>query len=216
MVTEKSKSYLTDRQLVVGCLKADAAVQEIFVSQFSSLVYASVLGVIKAKTAVLSQQDIEDLHNTVFLLLFEKQCRKIGQYRGKNGCSLASWVRMITVRTVLDHLRRRKDALAQQEHLVSMDAISDLRSSAPSQWDRLAQAEQAQLMEKGLQQLSDRDQLMIRMHCLEGCSLNQMAEVLKVSSNNVHSVKHRAVQRLKQAVAEVSKKMNNIESMLRD
>ena len=204
MDTKHSKSNLTDKQLVAGCLDADTAVQETFVRQYSNLVYAAILGVVKAKTVVLSQHDIEDLHSTVFLQLFEKRCRKLGQFQGKNSCSLASWVRMISVRTVLDHLRRRKDVLARQDRLVSVDAIFDLQSHTSSPWDRLAQTEQAQLMEKGLQQLSDRDQLMIRMHCLEGCSLKRMAEVLKVSPGNVHSVKHRAVQRLKQAVERVS------------
>lgn len=191
---------LTDKQLVAGCIKGDASAQERFVRQFSNLVYAAILGVVKAKTVVLSQHDIEDLHSTVFLRLFEHRCRKLGQFKGKNGCSLASWIRMISVRAVLDHLRRRKDAMARSDRLVSMDAIAEVSSHAPSPLSRLAEAEQARLMEMGLRRLSDRDQLMIRMHCLEGCSLKQMAEVLNVSSGNVHSVKHRAVRRLKQAV----------------
>jgi RNA polymerase sigma-70 factor (ECF subfamily) len=196
----QAKHNLTDKQLVAGCVKGDSSTQELFVRQFSNLVYAAILGVVKAKTVVLSQHDIEDLHSTVFLKLFEHRCRKLGQYKGKNGCSLASWVRMIAVRIVLDHLRRRKDAMARSDRLIGMDAIADLRSQTPSPLSRLAEAEQARLMEMGLRRLSDRDQLMIRMHCLEGCSLKQMAEVLKVSPGNVHSVKHRAVQRLKQAV----------------
>ncbi len=191
---------LTDKQLVAGCIKGDTSTQELFVRQFSNLVYAAILGVVRAKTAVLSQHDVDDLHSSVFLKLFEHRCRKLGQYQGKNGCSLASWVRMIAVRTVLDHLRRRKDALARSDRLVSMDAIVDLQSQAASPFSQLAEAEQTQLLEMGLRRLSERDQLMIRMHCLEGCSLKQMAEVLKVSPGNVHSIKHRAVQRLKQAV----------------
>lgn len=196
---------LTDKQLVAGCIKGDGNTQELFVRQFSNLVYAAILGVVKARTVVLSQHDIEDLHGTVFLKLFENCCRKLGQYQGKNGCSLASWIRMIAVRTVLDHLRRRKDAMARSDRLIRMDAVADLRSPSPSPLSRLAEAEQARLMEMGLRRLSNRDQLMIRMHCLEGCSLKQMAEVLKVSPGNVHSVKYRAVQRLKQAVEQEMK-----------
>ena len=205
MDTHQLEHKLTDKQLVAGCIKGDTNAQELFVRQFSNLVYAAILGVVKAKTVVLSQHDIEDLHGTVFLKLFENRCRKLGQYQGKNGCSLASWVRMIAVRTVLDHLRRRKDAMTRLDRLISMDAIADLQSQAPSALSRLAEAEQARLVEMGLCRLSDRDQLMIRMHCLEGCSLKQMAEVLKVSPSNVHSVKHRAVQRLKQAVEQEMK-----------
>jgi RNA polymerase sigma factor (sigma-70 family) len=200
MDAHRAEHNISDRELVAGCINGDESTQELFVRNFSNLVYAAILGVVKANTASLSRHDIEDLHSTVFLKLFEHRCRKLGQYKGKNGCSLASWVRMIAVRTVLDHLRRRKDAMARPDRLVNMEAAADLRSRAPSPLSRLAEAEQVRMMEKALCRLSERDQLMIRMHCLEGCSLNQMAQVLKVSANTIHSVKHRAVQRLKQAV----------------
>jgi DNA-directed RNA polymerase specialized sigma24 family protein len=46
---------------------------------------------------------------------------------------------------------------------------------------------------------------MIQLHCLEERPLAQVALMLDVSEVNVHSVKHRAVQRLKRAVAQLIK-----------
>ena len=45
-----------------------------------------------------------------------------------------------------------------------------------------------------------------RLHCLEERSLAQVAVILDVSEANIHSVKHRAIQRLKEAVARLMKK----------
>ncbi len=192
-----------DRHLIAGCLDGDAEAQTLLVRRFSNLVYASVLGTLKSKSKTLSENDIEDLHSTVFVRLFERGCRKLAQYQGRNGCSLASWIRMITVRTVLDHLRRRKDALAHEKDMVPLEAVADLAVTCPSPWDCLAAKERERCLEAGLAVLAPRDRLLIRMHCLEGCSLQQTAQVLQVSDANIHSVKHRAVQRLKRAVDKI-------------
>ena len=201
---------IADRVLIAGCLKGDGQMQTLLVRRYSNLVYASILGSVKAKAVTLSENDVEDLHNTVFVLLFEKKCKKLAQYKGRNGCSLASWIRMIAVRAVLDHLRRRRDPLSRGDCLVPLDGISDLKSPSPSAWDCMADKEQRHYIEAGIKELAPRDQLMIRMHCLEGCPLKQMAAILKVSTANIHSVKHRAVRRLKKAVAlKIEEGLNN-------
>jgi RNA polymerase sigma factor (sigma-70 family) len=189
-----------DRKILAGCLAGRRSAQEALVRRFSNLVYASIHGVAKSKAIVLSAQDKDDLHSTVFVLLLEHRCRKLRQFKGKNGCSLASWIRMITVRTVLDHLYRCRDALAKPEWVVCLDTICEPTHAEPSALSHLVAAEQKRLIEESLQTLPARDQLLIRMHCLEGRSLSQVAQALRLSAANVHSVKHRAVARLKKAI----------------
>ena len=191
----------SEKQLLAGCLSGDPSGQEAFIRHYSRLVFSAIQRVVQTKSATLSRLDIEDLHSSVFVNLLERRCRKLRQYKGKNGCSVASWVRMITVRTVLDHLRRRKDALAVPQRMVSLDDLDDLVSNAPSPVVHLTAREQMQIIETGLQALSHRDQLMIRMHFFEGRTLSQVARVLNLSASNVHSVKHRALKRLKDVIA---------------
>ncbi|RJQ78983.1 MAG: sigma-70 family RNA polymerase sigma factor [Desulfobacteraceae bacterium] len=190
----------TDKEIIKGCLGGDRALQEHFIRRFSRLVYSTIHRVVKAKGATLTDQDMEDLHNSAFVQLFDRGCRKLRRYQGRNGCSLASWVRMITVRMVLDHLRFDKDALAHRECLMPLDEILDLASASASPLMQLTAKEQVRLIEKGLRTLSAGDQLMIRLHCLEGQPLARVAAILKISAANVYSVKHRAVQRLAAAV----------------
>jgi RNA polymerase sigma factor (sigma-70 family) len=198
---------LSDRALIDGCLAGDNPAREQFVRRFSRLVYSTILGAVKAKGAYVSEQDVEDLHNTVFVSFFDRRCRKLRQYEGRNGCSLASWVRMVAVRAVLDFLRRRSDPLSRPEKLTSLELLPDADGDhRASPWACMMAKEQRVLIEKGLQMLTARDQLMIRLHCLEERPLAQVAAILEVSEANMHSVKHRAVQRLKEAVTGLMKK----------
>jgi RNA polymerase sigma factor (sigma-70 family) len=200
------ENTISDIALIDGCLTGDQTVREQFVRRFSRLVFSAIHGVVKSKNAVLSEQDIEDLHSTVFVSFFEQRCRKLRQFEGRNGCSLASWVRMVAVRTVLDHLRRGRDALARPERVAPLELTRELAAGEQaSPWACVQAKEQQALIRQGLQRLSDRDRLMIQLHCLEERPLAQVALMLDVSEVNVHSVKHRAVQRLKRAVAQLIK-----------
>jgi RNA polymerase sigma factor (sigma-70 family) len=200
------ENTISDIALIDGCLTGDQTVREQFVRRFSRLVFSAIHGVVKSKNAVLSEQDIEDLHSTVFVSFFEQRCRKLRQFEGRNGCSLASWVRMVAVRTVLDHLRRGRDALARPDRVAPLELTHELAAGEQaSPWACVQAKEQQALIRQGLQRLSDRDRLMIQLHCLEERPLAQVALMLDVSEVNVHSVKHRAVQRLKRAVAQLIK-----------
>lgn len=201
------EATLSDRALIKGCLSGNNPAREQFVRRFSRLVFSTILGVVKTKRAYVSEEDIEDLHNTVFVSFFDQRCRKLRQYEGRNGCSLASWVRMVTVHAALDFLRRRNDPLSRPEKLIPLELLPDTADNTQvSPWASIMAKERQALIEKGLQTLPARDQLMIRLHCLEEWPLARVATILDVSEANIYSVKHRATQRLKAAVTRLVKK----------
>ena len=191
---------ISDKALLIGCLKGDSDCQEKFVRQYSNLVFATIQRAVKAKAAPVSMQSMEDLHQTVFLSLFENNCRKLRQYKGENGCSVASWIRMLTSRIVLDHLRRGMDALAPRHQTVPMDVLNEIHASEPSAFEQVTLAEQWDQIEIALDRLKARDQLVLRMHFQDGRSLKTIAHALGISEKTIHSVKHRAIQRLKRAI----------------
>lgn len=81
-----------------------------------------------------------------------------------------------------------------------LDVVAELNAPEPLPIDQLTAAEQWQQIEEGIRQLKTRDQLLVRMHCLEGQSLPIVAKILGISEKNMHSVKHRAIQRLKSVI----------------
>jgi len=108
-----NESLEQDRSLLSGCFADNGEARETLVRQFSNLVYQAVLHTLTAKSVQFNRHDVEDLHNNIFVKLFDNNCRKLRQYKGRNGCSLATWIRLVAVRTVLDHLRKKGvDAIA--------------------------------------------------------------------------------------------------------
>jgi len=199
-------AYPSDSDIVIKSISGDMQIREEFVRRFSNLVYWSIQGALKAKTFHYSQSDLEDLHNTVFVRIFEKRCKKLRQYRGENGCSLTSWIRLVTVRIVLDHIRSsRREVLTQQKNVFPIDLMPDLQEDAPETWALMEMKERKRRVLDGLKMLLPRDQLFLKLHFLEGRSIREVAALLGLSEANAHSVKHRAVNRLKTKIIQNGK-----------
>ncbi len=192
-----------DLNLRDRCVAGDAEATEQLVRQYSGLVYHSIQHALRLRQVFCSPADWEDLHNTVFLQLFEHGCRRLRQYQGKSGCTLASWIRLIAVRTVLNHLRKKSlFSLGDRRQLLALDEIGEMKDHRKSVWSQLLQSEQMAVMEKGIGALSSRDRLFFRLYFEKGLSLQETAEALQISIQNMHTIKHRAVQKLKAYVQE--------------
>ena len=197
-----SPSFEEDRRLLSGCLAGDREASEALVRQFSDIVYRSVQYALMAKQVSFSRHDLEDLQNTVFLRLFEGGCKKLRQYEGRNGLSLSSWIRMIAVRTVLDHLRKKGiDTIVWQKERVPLEKLPELKADGIEIGADIEREEQEHLLQVGMQRLSPRDRLFIRLHFDQGLSISEVAEAMQLSIENAYTIKHRAVQRLKSYVA---------------
>ena len=197
-----NRSIEEDRQLLIKCLSGDRNASEALVRRFSDLVYRFVQYTLMAKHVSYNRHDLEDLHNTVFLRLFERDCRKLRQYRGKNGCSLTSWIRMIAVRTVLDHLRKKGvDAMVWQKKCVPLDKIQELKADGVEIETQFDKAEQMRLMQIVTEKLPPRDKLFIKLYFDQGLSVTEVAEIMNLSAGNAYTIKHRAIQKLKAQVA---------------
>ena len=194
-----------DPQLLSKCLSGNRKASETLVRRFSDLVYRSVQFTLMAKHVPFNRHDLEDLHNTVFLRLFEQQCKKLRQYRGDGGCSLASWIRMITVRTVIDHLRKKGvDSLGWQKKRVPLDVLPDMKADEGEFGTQLDDTERNRLLRDGMQRLAPRDRLFIKLHFEQGLSIAEAAKTMQLSIGNAYTLKHRALKRLRLNVASIA------------
>jgi RNA polymerase sigma factor (sigma-70 family) len=190
----------SDRELLDGCLNGDFRMREEFVRRFSKLVYAAVQGVCKYYHVSFDQQDLEDWHNSIFLSLFDKHCWKIQQYQGTRGCSLASWVRIVSISHMKDAFRRIKDALDRPARTCPLDWILDKKSGDSSAPDQLEKAETQAMIKKEIEKLSPRYRLVLELNVYRELPIGEVARILKVSENNAYSIKHRAIQQLKKNI----------------
>ena len=187
-----------DRALLSRCFSGDREAEETLVRQYSNLVYYAVQRTLMMRHVPYNSQDLEDLHNTIFLRLFEAKGKKLRQYQGKNGCSLATWIRTVAARTVLDHLRKRGvNGIAAQERKIPLEEIYGLASDDSNALTLIERAEKEQLLRQGLQHLSSRDRLFIKLHFDRGLALTEVAEAMQLSMDNAYTIKHRAVKKLR-------------------
>jgi RNA polymerase sigma factor (sigma-70 family) len=197
-----SRSSDEDRDLVSRCLQDQRKAAETLVRRFSDLVYRSVQHTLAAKHVPFSRPDVEDLHSTIFLKLFEDRCRKLRQYEGRNGCSLAWWVRIVAVRTVLDQLREKGvDALSWRQMKVPLERLPELAEDLGEPEAAVERGERQRMVQMGVEKLPPRDRLFLKLHFEEGLLIAEVAETMGLSLDHAYTIKHRAIQRLKSIVA---------------
>jgi len=198
-------SYSNERALITGCVSGSRDALEGLVLRFSDPVYRSIQYAFKAKCIQYSREDLEDLHNSVFLSLFEDRCRKLRQYKGEKGCSLATWIRLITVRMVIDHMRKTGvDAIGGRNKKLPIDLLDSFKSDGPDLLADMERAEQWRLVQDGMKGLPPRDRFFLTLHCEEGLSIREIADLMDISEENAYSIKHRAVKRLKAGIIQGS------------
>lgn len=201
-----SRSCDKNRSLLSKCLSGNREASEALVRRFSDLVYRSVQYTLLAKHIVFQRQDLEDLHNTVFLRLFEHKCKRLRQYEGRNGCSLTSWIRIIAARTVLDHLRKKgMDTMVGRKQCTSLEELPELQAGGHDIVSQIERAEQGSLLQEGMQRLSPRYRLLIKLHFEQGLPVAKVAEAMNLTIGNAYTLKHRAIQQLKSHVAAATK-----------
>ncbi len=188
-------------KLRARCLAGERSAANEFVHLYSDLVYRTVQYTLLNRNTPFTPEDISDLHNTVFLKLFEKDCKKLAQFEGRNGCSLATWVRLVAMRIVLNHLRKRGvDNISGRRQMVGIDTIRELSADTPGTLEMLEKTEQLELLKKGLGDLPQKDRLFFRLQLECDLSVQEIAQTMQISVDNVYTVKHRAIKRLKEII----------------
>lgn len=150
---------------------------------------------------VSTREVAEDLTSEVFL----KALRALSRYDRKRSAP-RTWLLRIARNTVTDHLRtlRRRGSLH-----ISLDRVPDLVSHGPSQEERILREEELKRLFNAAATLREADQEVLSLRYGAGLSNVEIAESLKVSANAVAVRIHRALARLREAVAEQNREKEN-------
>lgn len=188
-MTEKEK------QLLRACTHGNKAAWDAFVTQYSSLVYHTIKSTFSFYQRQVAQDTVEDLYQEFFLCILRDDFKKLRQFKGKQGCSLASWIRVIAARLTIDYLRKEK--------ISPKEAAEELAVEQPNALDVLAEAQNQRLLLDNLQKLPPRDRLIIELHYRQGLPPQEIAEILKVSVSAVYTQKSRVVSKLREILKDL-------------
>lgn len=142
---------------------------------------------------VATREAAEDVTSDVFM----KALRSLDRYDPARSAP-RTWLMRIARNAVTDHLR----ALQRQQSLyVSLDRVPDLASECASPEERLLREEQVQGLLNAAATLREVDREVLSLRYGSGFTNAEIAEALEISTNAVAVRLHRALERLREAVA---------------
>lgn len=196
-----STAYPDDPTLLAACIAGDRRALDAFVDRFSRLVYFHVNNTLRRLKGRLDVERANDLYQHVFVMLLEDDRRRLRLYRPDRGASVASWIRIITIRAVANALRRDRPTLTldDDERPIPVadegaDPLEALLTGGTQRWE----AHLPGLAEK----LSGSDRLLLELIYERKLSAEQIAAALQCKRSHVYVRKNRLVKRLRRHAAD--------------
>ena len=97
---------MSDLEFAQSCVEGDKQSWIEFLSRYSHLIYNYIYSVLAVKGRNFSSDQVEDIYQEIFHALIKDNYKKLSTYQGKNNCSLASWLRQVTINFSIVYLRR--------------------------------------------------------------------------------------------------------------
>ncbi|MCB9883537.1 MAG: sigma-70 family RNA polymerase sigma factor [Planctomycetes bacterium] len=168
-----------------GLISPNDALETIYESE-----KGRVLAALRGLAGYTGQDDPEDLLQDVFVQVVRTWDRFVPSSVGE----LRVWLKEITISVVWDRRKywraKKRQPPSTGTHVDGEDAI-DPRAWPPPQ------EETSDVVERGLQRLAVREQLVLRLRYVGGHSFADIATILGESSDAVRSAHHRAIVKLK-------------------
>jgi len=181
-----------EQTLIAGCLRSEKAAWDSFVLQYSNLVYHTIKKTLNLHHVETRADLVEDLYQEFFLSLLRNDYKKPRQYRGAQGCSLASWLRLLAARLTIDFLRKRAPTSGEVAGAVSRHG--------PDPAEPLLNEQQEKLLNQAIQTLSPRDRILLDLCYRQALASEQIATLLKTSVSAVYAQKSRVLEKIREVL----------------
>lgn len=189
---------MNDLELVQSCIKGDKNSWGQFVDKYSRLIYSCIHNVLNSRGNDLSGECVRDLYQELFRALIDDNFKKLRSFRAKNGCSLATWLRQVTVNFAIDYLRKVKPVISIEEEIedevILKDMLVDNSSSAP---EKLSQKELLGRLQECIEALNCDDKYFLELIINRRIELERLKDHLRISRGAVDMRKSRIISRLR-------------------
>jgi RNA polymerase sigma-70 factor (ECF subfamily) len=190
---------MNDREFVLKCLTADKQVLDEFLARYSRLIYNSIYSVLRSKGLPGNRQIVDDLFQEIILSLFDDNFKKLRVFEGKNGCSLASWLRLIAVNHTLDYLRAKKPDVSLEEETEDDLNLKDIIvSDSRSVSEDLCRKEELRSLEDCIDILSTDDKYFLELHFNRGLDFEELMSHFSAKRGAIDMRKSRIIVKLRE------------------
>ncbi len=193
---------MDDGEFVRRCVKGDKQAWDEFVNRYSRLIYNcihKILAVYGRDQA--SSSDIPDIFQEVFLLLSRNKCAKLATFQGRNGATLASWLRQVTINYTVSYLRTLKPLLSlDQENEEGLTLGSVVPDPGESSREAVFTRERVDGLAECIEGLDAEDKYLVSLQLNRHLSLEEIRCHLNITRGAVDMRKSRIIERLKECL----------------
>ncbi len=180
---------LSDQSLVARCINGDRLAWDKFVERFSRLILWAIKEKLRHTNFHYAQQDVEDIFQNVFCLLWEKE--KLQQIRNKE--KISGWLAMVAANCAVNYFRNKREGLLRKELLPER-----VHSSDCSAGEIIDQQKLHSILEQIFSYLPTRERIIFKLNYLYDKTHQEIGKILKMPQSSISSIIKRTKQRLKE------------------
>ncbi|MFA5101355.1 MAG: sigma-70 family RNA polymerase sigma factor [Candidatus Omnitrophota bacterium] len=190
---------MDDLKFIRACATLDHKTWSEFLNRYSRLIYTYIYRV-TVNLHGLSRNDqlIEDIFQGLLHSLIDDDCRRLRSFKGLNGCSFASWLRLVTINYTLSCLRRQRPAVPLDEEHEGLSLKDTLRDTKSLPDEAAIYKEHAHNLKECIKRLDPDDKLLVQLHVSRRMSIESVRQVLRISRTAVDNRKSRIIKRLRE------------------
>jgi RNA polymerase sigma-70 factor (ECF subfamily) len=188
---------MDDLQFAQSCLKGNKQSWSEFISRYSRLIYNYIYSTLAVKGSNVPQEQVEDIFQDIFTALIRDNYKKLSTYRAKNGCSLASWLRQVTINFTIDYLRKiRPVSSIDQQDEDGFSLADTLKDLSPTAAEFLQDQTRRRTLHECISLLESNEQYFLDLLLNQELTLDEVKEHLKINRGAVDMRKARILQKL--------------------
>lgn len=173
---------MDDLEFVRLCVKGDRHTWDEFLKRYSRLLYNYIYQVLNTKSYAFAEAHLQDIFQELFCSLIRDNFKKLRSFKAKNGCSLATWLRLVTVNFTIDYLRRLRPALSIDEETDEGFSLKELlKSQATPVPDALEGKEEITVLKECVGGLDEEERYFLELHFNQGLGTEVLQRILKIS-----------------------------------
>ncbi|MCM8800396.1 MAG: sigma-70 family RNA polymerase sigma factor [Candidatus Omnitrophica bacterium] len=190
---------MNDLKFLRRCLEGERVAWDEFLKRYSRLIYSYIYNVLKLKGKSLADsEEVENIFQEIFVFLTQDNFKKLRTFKAKNGCSLASWLRVVVINYTIDYLRKKRNLVSLEEENEQGLSLKDtLRDDSTSVLDKLESEEMLLSLKDCIERLNIEERYFLELYLNQRLALEQISRHLKLSRPAVDVRKKRIIDKLK-------------------
>ena len=198
-------SKFPEKELLNTCIQGSKEAWDVFVEKYTNLIYHTINKTLKTYSSDFLYQVVSDIHNSVFLSLIENDYKKLKQYEGRNGCTVASWLMIVTSNHTLSYIKRQKQHIPlENDKSDCADVIDQVPGSQERPEEVLSNDENRDILKKLVKDLNSKDVIFMKLYYEEELPPEEISEILGLTVSTVYSKKNR----IREKLIKIAKKKN--------